>query len=70
MTSKNARQSWETATWEGSRRVQLRAALAMTIRERFLALEELSELAERLANMPRESTGNSAKKQTARRRAP
>jgi hypothetical protein len=44
---------WETATWEGTRRVQLRAALALTVRERFQALEDLAELAQRLATMPR-----------------
>ena len=45
--------SWETATWEGSRRAQLRAALALTVRERLQALEDLAELAQRLATMPR-----------------
>jgi hypothetical protein len=44
---------WETATWEGSRRAQLRAALALTVRERLQALEDLAELARRLAAMPR-----------------
>ena len=44
---------WETATWEGSRRAQLRAALALTVRERLQALEDLAELAQRLATMPR-----------------
>ncbi len=44
---------WETATWEGSRRAQLRAALSMTVRERLQALEDLARLAERLAAMPR-----------------
>jgi len=44
---------WETATWEGSRRAQLRAALSMTVRERLQALEDLAQLAERLAAMPR-----------------
>ena len=44
---------WETATWEGSRRAQLRGALALTVRERLQALEDLAELAERLAAMPR-----------------
>ena len=52
MTGK-ADASWESATWEGSRRVQLRAALALTVRERLQALEALSELAKRLAEMPR-----------------
>ena len=45
---------WETTTWEGSRRAQLRAALALTVRERLQALEDLGELAERLAAMPRQ----------------
>ncbi|HEY6720903.1 MAG TPA: ABC transporter substrate-binding protein [Burkholderiales bacterium] len=45
--------SWETATWEGSRRAQLRATLALTVRERLQALEELGELAQRLETMPR-----------------
>lgn len=44
---------WETATWEGSRRAQLRAALTLTVRERLQALDELAELAQRLATMPR-----------------
>jgi len=44
---------WETATREGSRRAQLRAALALTVRERLQALEDLAELAQRLATMPR-----------------
>ena len=49
---------WETATWEGSRRAQLRAALSMTVRERLQALEDLARLAERLAAMPREQGQN------------
>jgi len=48
-----AEAGWETATWEGSRRAQLRAALSMTVRERLQALEDLARLAERLAAMPR-----------------
>lgn len=45
--------SWETATWEGSRRAQLRSALTLTVRERLQALEALADLAQRLAEMPR-----------------
>jgi hypothetical protein len=52
---------WEAATWEGSRREKLRAALTLTVRERLQALEALSELAKRLAEMPR-SQGASAEK--------
>ncbi len=53
MKSKAAKSAWATASWRGSRRTQLRAALAMTLRERFQVLEELAELAQRLASMPR-----------------
>ena len=48
-----AEAGWKTATWEGSRRAQLHAALALTVRERLQALEELAELAQRLTTMPR-----------------
>ncbi len=48
--------NWETATWEGSRRVQLRAALRLSVRERLEALEDLAELSQRLAAMPRSTT--------------
>ena len=50
---RDADAGWETATWEGSRRAQLRAALALTVRERLQALEDLAGLAQRLAEMPR-----------------
>lgn len=53
MPGKAEPQSWKNATWKGSRGVQLRTALAMTMRERFQALEELAALAQRLASMPR-----------------
>jgi hypothetical protein len=46
--------TWETATWEGSRRAQLRSALELTLRERLQAAEALAQLADRLADMPRE----------------
>lgn len=44
---------WSNATWEGSRRAQLRVALALSVRERLLAMQELGELSEKLATMPR-----------------
>ncbi len=44
---------WEAATWEGSRREQIRAALGLSLRERFQALDDLIELSRRLAEMPR-----------------
>lgn len=53
MVNEEADTGWETATWEGSRRAQLRAALGLTVRERLQALEELAELARRLEVMHR-----------------
>jgi len=47
---------WSNATWEGSRRAQLRVALALSVRERLLAMQELGELSEKLALMPRKAT--------------
>lgn len=44
---------WSNATWEGNRRAQLRVALALSVRERLLALQALGELSESLATMPR-----------------
>ncbi len=64
--SERRNQSWEAATWEGSRRMQLRAALAMTLRQRFQALDDLSELAQKLASMPRTSTPQRNTKRAAR----
>jgi hypothetical protein len=37
---------WEAATWEGSRRAQLRESLSLTVRERLQALEGLWEASE------------------------
>jgi hypothetical protein len=47
------REAWQAATWEGSRRLQLRRALALTVRERLQVLEALTELSQRLVRMPR-----------------
>ena len=44
---------WSNATWEGSRRAQLRVALALSVRERLLAMQALGELSGQLAAMPR-----------------
>lgn len=43
MIDKVVSDDWETATWDGSRRAQLRHALSLTVRQR---LEELEQLAE------------------------
>jgi hypothetical protein len=46
---------WSTATWEGSRRAQIRRNLRLTVRERLEALEELTETSEQLARTAREA---------------
>jgi len=40
---------WSLTTWEGSRRAQLRHWLAFTVRERLQAIEDLAEVAARIA---------------------
>jgi hypothetical protein len=47
------RANWKAATWEGSRRAQIRAALRLSVRERLLALQALAGLAQRFAAMPK-----------------
>jgi len=42
---------WSVTTWEGSRRAQLRRWCALTLRERFSALEEMTQLAARFSEM-------------------
>ncbi|MHB1239250.1 MAG: hypothetical protein ACYC18_01960 [Gammaproteobacteria bacterium] len=45
---------WSKTTFDGSRREQLRQAQRMTVRQRLEALDELSELSERLQAMPKQ----------------
>lgn len=46
---------WSAATWEGSRRAQIRRNLQLTVRERLEALEDLTETSDRLARTAREA---------------
>jgi hypothetical protein len=46
---------WSAATWEGSRRAQIRRNLRLTVRERLEALEDLTETSDRLARTAREA---------------
>jgi hypothetical protein len=46
---------WRKTTFDGSRREQLRQAQRMTVRQRLEALEQLTELSERLQAMPRQT---------------
>jgi len=50
MTSKN-KQSWDNATWAGSRRAMIRQSLKLTVRERLQALEELCKTSQKLAKI-------------------
>lgn len=47
----SSRGDWDAATWEGSRRAQIRRGLRLTVRERLQALEDLAETSERLAEL-------------------
>jgi len=40
---------WESATWDGSRRAQLRHSLQLTLRERIEAIEDMQEVSDALA---------------------
>lgn len=51
---------WSLTSWEGSRRAQLRRWLALTVRERLQAIEEMAELAARIAGSPQLSERSEA----------
>lgn len=51
----SAETSWEAATWEGARRVQLRRALRCSVRERLEAMEALAETSEQLLRATQQS---------------
>ena len=51
--------AWETSTWEGNRRLMLRRALRLTVRQRLQCLESLAETNRRFQEMPRRNTAPS-----------
>lgn len=51
MTDADKTMNWQTSTWEGSRRAQLRAALRLTVRQRLEALESLGETSRHFAQL-------------------
>lgn len=59
MTDRERNIDWRKTTFDGSRREQLRQAQAMTVRQRLEALEQLTELSERMQAMPRQSGAGS-----------
>ncbi len=54
MTDDHRPMDWSQTTFAGSRRKQLRQAQRLTLRQRLEALDELTELSERLRAMPRQ----------------
>lgn len=44
---------WSVASWEGSRRAQIRRWMAMTLRERLEMLEEMARLARHMEEIRR-----------------
>lgn len=48
---------WSITTWEGSRREQVRRWRQLSVRQRLEALDEMTELAEQLANVPAQKVG-------------
>lgn len=52
--------NWENTTFEGSRREQLRRARAMTVRQRLEALNDLSDLSQRMQAMPKQAASETA----------
>lgn len=55
MTERDDPIDWSMTTWEGSRREQIRRWRRLTVRERLEALDEMTDLAERLSRLPRKS---------------
>lgn len=48
MSTPSAADQWDTATWQGARRAQIREYLKLTVRERLEAVAAMSEVAEHL----------------------
>ncbi len=51
MSEKRDDIDWSLTTWEGSRRAQLRHALALTLRERMEAVEGMADVVRRFQEM-------------------
>jgi CRISPR-associated protein Csx17 len=55
LNERSSDSDWAAATWEGSRRAQLRRALSLTVRQRLEVLESLSEASDHIAEIGREA---------------
>lgn len=51
MTDTESKIDWSLTTWEGHRREQLRRSRAMSLRNRFRAIEDMAEVSQRLQEM-------------------
>jgi hypothetical protein len=51
---------WAAATYEGNRRLQRRAAMALSLREKIQCLEDMEELALRLRSGAKQGPGDGA----------
>jgi hypothetical protein len=56
---------WSVTTFEGTRRLHLRRALALTLRERMQSVEDMAELAELIRQMPESSTSSATRSRQA-----
>ncbi len=60
---------WTLTTWEGARREQLRRWAELSLEEILLAQEEMAELSERLAGIPKAEPRNDDRRPIATREA-
>ncbi len=49
--NKQPEQNWNNATWLGSRRIMIKQALKLSVRQRLEALEEINKTSYTLANL-------------------
>jgi hypothetical protein len=55
MTRRKNKISWDSCTWEGARREQLRHWSKLTLREKLKAVEEMGEVAAHFSKLHRHS---------------
>jgi CRISPR-associated protein Csx17 len=70
MTPQDDEIDWRLTTWEGSRRAQLRRWLALSIRERLEAMEQMTLIAERLADSRKQSAPTDSRADSSALREP
>jgi hypothetical protein len=63
MVRKRKNSSWESCTWTGARREQLRRWSKLSLRKKLQAVEAMGKVAERFAKLRRSSTASVARNQ-------